>query len=248
MIASRVLPLLLLVAGSAPLDGQEIRYIDLTVVQQRTELRYPPSPPVNCEEGAPCTAGGYGGVGIGDGAPDWRDPHAIGVYLVRVSPTDVDPAEPFEAEFRVLNTGRAPIDIPVSPHLSDLQPSDASLAFSYFSLALVTRVALEPQGPDAFSLGVVELYGSPDHDGTMVVLKRGEWIRVKANVKLQLRSWPLEPVSAHFQGEFWLRKNTFHPHPGGGFTAIQNLYPNVTPTPWLPVHLTSSASPREAKQ
>jgi len=248
MIANRVLPLLLLVAGSAPPGGEEIRYIDLTVVQQRTELRHPPAPLVNCEEGAPCTSGGYGGVAIGDGAPDWRDPHALGIYLVRVSPTDVDPAKPFEAEFRVLNTGRAPIDLPVSPHLSDLQPSDASLAFSYFSLALVIRIAREAEGPDIFSLGFVELYGSPDHNGTMVALRPGEWIRVKANVKLQLRSWPLEPVPARLRGEFWLRKNTFTPRPGGGFTDRQNLYPNATPTESLPVQIISSGSPGKTKQ
>lgn len=248
MIVSRVLPLLLLVAGTAALDGQEIRYIDLTAVQQRTELRYPPEPPVNCEEGAGCSGGGYGSVSIGCGAPDWRDPHALGVDLLHVSRTDIDPTQPFEAEFRVLNTGRAPIDIAASPHLSDLQPSDASVVFSYFSLALVIRVAHEPQGPDVFPLGFVELYGSPDHDGTMVALKPGEWIRVKANVKLQLRSLPLEPVSARFHSEFWLRKNTFHPHPGGGSTEIQNLYPNHTPTMWLPVQLLSPAAPKEATQ
>ena len=246
MIASRVLPLLLLVADFAL--SQEIRHIDLTAVKQRTELRYPPAASVNCEEGAVCSGGGYGGISVGDGAPDWRDPHALGVELLRVTPADVNPAEPFEAEFRVLNTGRAPIDIPVSPHLSDLQPSDASLDFNYFSLALVADVAAEPEGPAVSSLGFVELYGSPDQDGTMVVLKPGEWIRVTANVKLQPRSWPTEPVSTRFRGEFWLRKNTFHPHPGGKFTQIQNLYPNHTPTKWLPVHLISPGSPGEANR
>jgi len=246
MIASRVLPLLLLVAVSAL--SQEIRYIDLTAVKQHTQLRYPPAPPVECEEGAVCSSGGYGGISVGDGAPDWRDPHALGVELLRVSPADVNAAEPFEAEFRVLNTGRAPIDIPVSPHLSDLQPSDPSLDFSYFSLALVADVAGEPGGPDVSSVGFVELYGSPDQDGTMVVLKPGEWIRVTANVKLQPRSWPMEQVSARFRGEFWLHKNTFHPHPGGKFTEVQNLYPNHTPTKWLPVLLTSRGSAKEAKQ
>ena len=240
MIANRALPLLLLVA--APAVGQEIKYIDLTVIQQRTELRYPPAPPVNCEEGAVCSGGVSGGVGVACGGPDWRDPHALGVDLLRVSPTDLDPAEPFEAEFRLLNTGRAPLDIPVSPHLSDLQPSDASLDFSYFSLALVAQVAAEPEGPDVFSVGFVELYGSSDRDGTMVVLKPGEWIRVTANVKLQARSWPMESVSASFRGEFWLRKNTFHPHPGGQFTRIENLYPNHSPTTPLRVQLIPAGS------
>ena len=51
------------------------------------------------------------------------------------------------------------------------------------------------------------------------------------------QSWPQKPVSARFRGEFWLRRNSFHPHPGGASTQIENLYPNQTPTPWLAVQL-----------
>jgi hypothetical protein len=76
---------------------------------------------------------------MGDGAPDQRDPHALGIYLMRVTPTDINAAEPFQVEFKILNTGTAPIELPVSPHLSDLQPSDESVAFNYSSLALVVR-------------------------------------------------------------------------------------------------------------
>jgi hypothetical protein len=83
-----------------------------------------------------------------DGAPDKRDPRALGVYLLRVTPTDIDPREPFEAEFKVVNTGQVGIELPVSPHLSDLQPNDESLHFHYFSLILFVRIEPEPQGPD----------------------------------------------------------------------------------------------------
>jgi hypothetical protein len=155
--------------------------------------------------------------------------------LLRVTPTDINPAEPFEVEFQVLNTGLAPIAVPASPHLSDLQPSDESVAFSYLSLALVVRGGGKPQGPEVAYMGFVELYGSLDHEGSVLVLKPGESIRVRANVKL--RTGPSEAVSAHFQGDFWLRKNTFHPETGGGFTETRNLYPNVTPTPPIEVHL-----------
>ena len=231
MTSTRQTLLFLLLACPA-LKAQEVRYIDLTLVPQRTELRHPPAPATNCTEGVPCAGGGYGGVGIGDlGGPDRRDPHALGVYLLRVSPTDIDVTKAFEAEFKVLNTGLASIELPVSPHLSDLQPGDASVAFSYLSLALAVEVRGVPQGPELFSVGSVELYGSPDHEGTMLVLKPGEWIRVKANVKLS--KWPSEPVSARFRGSFSLRRNTFHPHAGGSFTEIHNLYPNATDTPWI---------------
>jgi hypothetical protein len=116
----RILVFLLLIVFPSLLAAQEIKYIDLTGVRQRTELRHPPAPPPECKEGAGCLGGGYGGGSIGDGAPDLRDPHALGIYLERVTPTDINAAEPFQVEFRVLNTGTALIELPVSAHLSDL--------------------------------------------------------------------------------------------------------------------------------
>jgi hypothetical protein len=164
--------------------------------------------------------------------------------LLRVTPTDIDPTQPFEAVFRVLNTGLADIDLPVSPHLSDLQPADESVAFSYFSLALVVGVAGPQRGMP--SVGFVELYGSADHEGSILVLRPGEWITVRANVKLL--SWPSALVDTNFRGEFWLRRNMFHPHPGGGFTQMENLYPNATPTPGISVHLLHPAASQNRKQ
>ena len=95
---------------------------------------------------------------------------------------------------------------------------------------------------------VSSIYGSPDHEGTMITLKPGEWIRVKANVKL--RTWPSEPVSARIRGEFWLRSNTFRPHPGGGSTATENLYPNITPSDpatWPHVNFIRASEQQDAK-
>jgi hypothetical protein len=215
------------------LTAQEVKFIDISNVRQRTELRNPPAPQSDCKEGTHCIGGGIGGGSVGDGAPDQRDPRALGIYLLRVTPTDIDPAEPFQVEFKILNTGTAPIELPVSPHLSDLQPNDESVAFSYFSLALVVRGEGETQRPAVACMGFVELYGSPDHPESMLTLQPGEWIRVSANVKL-LTS-PPEPLTARFQGTFWLRRNTFHPHGGGRFIEANNLYPNNTPTPFVAV-------------
>ena len=217
------------------LMAQEIKYIDITDLRQRTELRHPPAPQSDCKEGTGCISGGYGRGSVGDGAPDQRDPHALGIYLLRVTPTDINPAEPFQVEFKVLNTGTAPIELPVSPHLSDLQPSDESVAFDYFSLALAVRGEAEPEGPPVNSIGFIELFGSPDHAESMMVLRPGEWIRVSANIKLL--SSPPKPVSVRFQGGFWVRRNTFHPYAGGQFIEANNLYPNSTPTPFVAVRL-----------
>jgi hypothetical protein len=187
---------LLLLAGPGHLSAQEIKFIDLASLSQRTNLRNPPALPADCKEGN-CLGGGSGGGSVVDGAPDRRDPHALGI--------------------------------------SDLQPSDESVAFNYFSLALTVRGEAEPQGPPVSSIGFVELFGAPDHPESMMVLQPGEWIRVRANVKLL--TWPSTPVSARFQGDFQLRRNTFHPHAGGQFVEAKNLYPNTTPTPFVAVRL-----------
>jgi hypothetical protein len=246
MMSVRSAFLLLVLAWPGSLKAQEIKYIDLSSVRPRTELRYPPAPPADCKEGKPCGGGIYGGGSIGDGAPDQRDPHALGIYLLRVTPTDISPAEPFQVEFKILNTGTAPIEIPVSPHLSDLQPNDESLAFSYFSIALVVRGEGETQTPDVDCFGFVELYGSLDHPESMMVLQPGEWIRVTANVLL--RKWPKESISMRFRGDFWLRKNTFRPHPGGHSMDARNLYPNTTQTPYVPVRLLPLSGSEKPKQ
>ena len=196
-----------LFAWPALLQAQEVKYIDLTFVQQRTELRLPPAPPPECKDGKCSMGGGFGGS-VGDGAPDRRDPHALGVSLLSVTPTEIHPAKPFEAEFKVLNTGTAPIEVPIYPHLSDFQPSDESVPFTYFSLALVVQGESEPEGTGSNvpALGYVELYGSHEHEGSEMELKPGEWIRVRATVKLH--TWPLEPILVVF-GEGFGCERTF---------------------------------------
>ena len=236
--------LLVLLACPGQVHAQETRFIDLTSVAQRTELRHPPSPPSECEIGN-CVGSGSGGGSVVDGAPDTRDPRALGIYLLRITPTEIDPANAFEVEFQVRNTGTIVLDIPVSPHLSDLQPIDESAEFSYASLALVVEGEGELRGSRASATGFIQLYGTPEHTESMMVLKPGEWIRVRANVKLI--SWPAEPTAMFFRGNFWLRKNTFKPAPGGGFSEMRNLYPNLTPTPPIAIRLRHASSDRPGK-
>jgi len=119
---------------------------------------------------------------LGDGAPDIRDPHALGIYFLSPFPAEINAVEQFEVEFKVLNTGLAPVELPVSPHLSDLQESDVS-PFTYTSLALVVRVRGEH--PACIPcLAYVELYGARNREESTVVLKPGEWIRSERQDKV----------------------------------------------------------------
>jgi hypothetical protein len=217
------------------LQGQEVRYIDLTGVSQRTDLRHPPAPASDCKPGMPCVSSGWGGASVADGAPDSRDPRELTVQILSVVPDRIDAAQPIEAEFRVLNSGRVPIELPVSPHLSDLQPRDESQSFSYLSLTLAINVIVgDAQVPIAGAPAFVELYGSAKDARTILVLSPGDWIRVRGNVKspAQRESFP-----ASLKGTFLLRTNTFHPGSGGYFTESRNLYPNAGTAPHLPVQI-----------
>jgi hypothetical protein len=225
--------LALLFGGAVLLNAQEVRYVDLTTVTQRTALRHPPPQPINCKDDSSCVGGGIGGGSVGDGAPDTRDPRALGVYFLTPFPAEINTVEQFEVEFKVLNTGLAPIELPVSPHLSDLQDSDVS-PFTYTSLALVVRVRGEHPACVP-CLTYVELYGARNREESTVVLKPGEWIRVKGKTNFQQGLTGVAELGA----EFWLRTNTFTPDEGGGFTQINNVSPNVTPTPRVTVHLSS---------
>jgi hypothetical protein len=103
----------------------------------------------------------------------------VAVYLEHIDGEEIDPSQPFQAELRFVNTGRLPVNISVSPDLSNLQPANPAVTFRYFSLALAIR-ARGASGSTAY----IELYGADDHKDTMRVLRPGEWIRVKANLGL----------------------------------------------------------------
>jgi hypothetical protein len=111
----------ILFAFVAAAAAQEVQFVDLTVEPQRVALKFPPSVPSPSGKGF---ASGGGSGSEGDCASDIRDPHGVTVHLDGLDGQKINPARPFAVEFRFINSGRLPISIPVSPHLSDLQPTD----------------------------------------------------------------------------------------------------------------------------
>lgn len=221
---------LLLVASS--LYAQGIKYIEFSSAEQRIELRHPPCG--SDMDGITCVAGGVHDGSVRYREKDTRHPQALGVYLLRVTPTDISPRQLFEAEFKVVNTGSTSIQLPVSPHLSDLQPDDESADFRYLKLVLITFLEPVPNGPEVHGAGSISLYGSAKHKGSMIKLPPGKWIRVSA--KMKLHNWPPMPASASLQARFFLQDIVLHPKPGGGFIEIENLALDSTNIPPIAVH------------
>lgn len=214
-----------LLLTSTAVIAQQVKFIDLTTTVQRVQLRYPPAPPV--ENGV---GGGSVSGSVGDCGPDIRDPRSLTVYVQSVITSNEDSTRPFEIEFKILNTGTVPLLLPLSPHLSDLQPEDSSARFTYFSLAL----SVSPV-EDRSSIGYVELYGKADAPNTVMMLNPGEWLRLEARVKFN--SWKLPPAgTVNLVPGYWLRRVTFQPRPGGYSSAAENICVNENPTPTVSVH------------
>ena len=119
-------------------------------------------------------AGGVGGASVADGAPASRDPLGLGVALDCATLTDIT-LDTCEAGFRVLITGLLSIDLPVSPHLTDLQPSGEWNLVSYLSLSVVVRLVSNRPCP-ALGVESVELYGSLEYADTNIILEPGQWV------------------------------------------------------------------------
>jgi hypothetical protein len=146
------------------------------------------------------------------------------VVLDWVTPNHIT-LDPFKAEFRILNTGNDAIEVPVSPHLSDLQPPGPVQEFDYMSLAL--RIYLSAVGPvQAAGIGWAELYGAGEHPDTILTLEPGHWIRVTTKVKLH--TWPSQSLDASLSGDFRVHKNVFKPEESGGFVDSLDLCLNPT--------------------
>lgn len=200
----------LLLANTALL-AQQVKFIDVTGEPQRVRLRYPPAPAFEN-----VATGGGMSTSISECGPEIRDPRSLSVYLQSAIVNSSDPMGASQVEFKVLNTGKVPLRLPVSPHLADLQPADSSIAFEYMSLALsASRIK------DRRSIGYIELFGKEDAPGTVITLNPGEWLRVEARVKFN-RSLPPTGTVDLLPG-YWLRRVKFYPHPGGYSSAAENI-------------------------
>ena len=170
--------------GSGACLAQEVGFVDLTQIVARTELRRPAP---RSDEATDRRGGG----GIVDSRHDHcdvpnapEDAGALRTTLVWLDRDEYAVGDHQKFEVRVGNVGSAPVEVPFSPHLADLQPVDASQKFGYS----VARVEFWIGGTrwewTSSEGGDVALYGASQHPGTMLTMHPGEWVRIIGTGKI----------------------------------------------------------------
>lgn len=214
----------LVLVCSAVCRSQEVKFVDLTHLHPRIALRFQPGIfPLCAPEKKPCIVDGFGGEII-DEVAEPVSPRTFSISIDRVSSSEITLA-PFEVELRVVNTGAAPLEVPVWGELSDLQPADETQPFSYLSLSIVVSLS-RPMDPGNYGTTGANLYGSSDRPETVAILKPGQWIRVKTT--MSFAAHVVHPV-ANVELSPWisLQRNQFTLRPEGKFLQSTNLHVKV---------------------
>jgi hypothetical protein len=127
--------------------------------------------------------------------------HRASASLDWLETTDLYPGERIGMEVRVENVGTAPFKLPIHASLKDLQSKDPSARLEYYSLRLPLEAGVQGGG---LLIGWFELYGSRAQPDTLLILKPGEWIRVKGDLVV-LRSFATDQTVTA-STDFWLVK------------------------------------------
>jgi hypothetical protein len=218
---------LLLLSASA-LMAQEVAYLDLVGVKPRSELRSPPSPSPVCKADGTCTMSGgtFGSISCGFEARE--GPRALKTALISLDRFSYAPDDAAEMEIKIENVGSVAMKIPWSPHLADLQPANETQRFHYSSFAIVVSLRSPAENSRLEIMETAKLYGVAERPSTLVLLKPGEWLRLR--IKTRLAAYPEKLKS---NTEYWvnaspqLRSETFIPNVkyGGYGTDIASEYP-----------------------
>jgi hypothetical protein len=237
---------LIVAASCATGIAQEVAYLDLTDVTPRTELRHPPAPPSKCNSDHVCTGtgGGSGSVSVACGG-DTDKTHALQTslqWMDRIEYLDGDRAQ---IEVQIQNVGESPIEIPWSPHLSDLQPSDETARFQADNL--LVGLFLHWGEGNSESLGWIYLYGVPSRKDTMLTLLPGEWARIRGPIDIELDHadgfvLPKPGADQKATAESELQHVEYTPVAGGVGPSITNGYPRQVHGNEMVIHVVQSRS------
>jgi hypothetical protein len=184
MARRRVTFIVAVVAAAAINCGaQEVGFVDLTKVAARTDLRRPPS---TANTGA--ARGGVEETYDERCPPSTRGLGSLLTTLVSLERTYYQVGDQPRFEVRLENVDSAPLGLPFSPHLADLQPQDPAQKFTYSELEIVLWIGGKKTTDkgwwNANTGGGVGLYGADDPAHSMVTLHQGEWVRILGEGKL----------------------------------------------------------------
>jgi hypothetical protein len=203
--------------------AQEVKFVDLTTIEQRTAFRTTPPPPQPVHrnpDGSFGMVASARGVLIGDCGIGANEPRALRTTVTWLDRPSYTSGASIEWEVKVENVGSVPMTLAISPHLSDLQPPEASEPFSYEETGVGLSVRDEH---GVIDLAHMSVYGSASQPGTLVELKVGEWVRLRSRSRLD---FPNIPNAQTLQGEaiarFWLHHGKITPAPGTYGTALMN--------------------------
>lgn len=127
----------------------------------------------------PTTSSG-GGVGR-------KLPVHVGIATIEAAQDDKGMTE---VQFTLTNSGKAALEIPISPHPGDFEPQHSNTAYSVevLSLYVTSDSGKGVNRHEAMLAGGAHLYGSDAVPGSLVLLGPGESINVLTRVALPLDS------------------------------------------------------------
>jgi len=167
-------------AASLRCPAQEAGFLDLTTIAARIELRHPAAP-----DGTPAPIRDASGKPSGCTLPAGNAP-ALRTTLLWLDRSEYQAGDEEKFAVQIENVGSAPVSLPFSPHLADLQPEDPGQKFKYSTLIVVLWLGGE-RWSESQSLGSdVALYGAKDHPDTMLTLRPGEWAQLTGKGKFTL--------------------------------------------------------------
>jgi hypothetical protein len=99
--------------------------------------------------------------------------------------------EVFEYEVQIRNISDGPVEVPWDLSPADIEPADPRTPYQYQTAGIYLNAKLGNNRPVSLD-GPILLFGTPSIASTMVKLRPGEWVRIKAKA----RAVPANPNDA----------------------------------------------------
>lgn len=152
----------------------------------------------------------------------------VSIALASLDKASYSLGEEVTYEVKIQNSGKKPVEIPWTPHLGDLEPSDASQSYTFLQAA-VSLTFTEPESKRSFSV-YADAYGSSDVPGSTRRLLPGEWVFVRARKKVEVyEEWwwtkirDSSPLNVRASASLMLNKVTYSPGEEGDSGTDQSV-------------------------